>query len=67
MGIASNPKLRLMVSQHGNDLDVDSLAEIQKILEKEDFQLLLEFVTRSKDDEDRCSVVFTDGKGESNE
>ena len=67
MGMATNPTLRLMISEHGNDLDEESLATLQTILEEGDFQLLLEFVTRGQEDEERCAVVFTDGKGFTNE
>lgn len=66
MGMATNPKLRLMVSENGNDLDNDTLATLEETLKDGDFQLLLEMVTRNKGDEDRCAVVFFDGIGESN-
>lgn len=61
VGIALNPKLRLLVCEDGNDLDLDTLDALQKELEANDFQMILEFVTRSQDDEDRCCVVFQDG------
>mgnify|MGYP003639134787 CR=1 FL=1 len=58
---ALNPKLRLLVFPDGNDLDNDSLMELDAYLEETDFQAIVEFVTRSKDDEDRCVVVLEDG------
>jgi septal ring factor EnvC (AmiA/AmiB activator) len=61
VGMALNPKLRLLVCQDGNDLDNDTMAVLEQELKANDFQLLLEVVTKSKEDEDRCSVVFVDG------
>jgi hypothetical protein len=67
IGMALNPKLRLLVCQDGNDLDVDSMAELEKILEEKDFQMILEMVTRGADDESRCAVVIEDGKQRSDD
>lgn len=62
IGMALNPKLRLLVCQDGNDLDTDSMAELQKLLEENDFQMLVEVVTRTDADEDLCAVVIRDGE-----
>jgi len=62
VGMALNPKLRLLVCEDGNDLDNDTIQALEKVLEDNDFQMILEFVTRSKEDEDRCCVVFQDGE-----
>ena len=61
--MAMNPKLRLMICQDGNDLDNETLAALEKTLEDNDYQMVLEFVTRSVEDEERCAVVFRDGVG----
>ena len=61
MGMALNPDLRVLVCQDGNDLDTESLEELQGFLEENDFQMLLEVVTRNEEDEARCSVVLEDG------
>jgi len=61
VGMALNPKLRLLVCQHGSDLDNDTLDALAKAVEEHDFQLLIELVTRSKEDEERCAVVISDG------
>lgn len=62
VGMALNPKLRLLVCQHGSDLDNDTLDALAKAVEEHDFQLLIELVTRSKEDEERCAVVIADGE-----
>lgn len=61
IGMSLNPKLRLMVSEHGNDLDQDALAELDKMLAESDFQFVLELVTRTPADEALCAVVIEDG------
>lgn len=58
---ALNPKLRLLVFPDGNDLDDDSLKELDEYLTETDYQAIVEFVTRSQDDKDRCVVVLEDG------
>lgn len=62
VGMALNPKLRLLVCQHGSDLDNETLDALAKAVEEHDFQLLIELVTRSKEDEERCAVVIADGQ-----
>eukprot|EP00456_Euglypha_rotunda_P030036 TRINITY_DN2347_c0_g1_i2.p1 TRINITY_DN2347_c0_g1~~TRINITY_DN2347_c0_g1_i2.p1 ORF type:complete len:462 (-),score=102.80 TRINITY_DN2347_c0_g1_i2:3599-4984(-) len=62
VGIALNPKLRLMVSREGGALDDESIAALDAILEEYDFQMIIEMPTRSKTDEDLCSVIVKDGK-----
>jgi hypothetical protein len=62
VGMALNPKLRLLVCQHGSDLDNDTLDALEKVVKQNDFQLLIELVTRSKEDEERCAVVIADGE-----
>lgn len=61
IAMAMNPKLRLMVTQHGSDCDMDTLKQLEELLVAEDYQLLAEFVTRSPADEGLCAVVFEDG------
>lgn len=62
IGMALNPRLRVLVCQDGNDLDSDSMAALQKTLEENDFQMIVEMVTRTSADEDLCAVVVEDGK-----
>ena len=62
VGMALNPKLRLLVCEDGNDLDNDTMAALEKSLKDNDFQMLLEFVTRDVMDEMKCAVVFQDGQ-----
>jgi DNA repair exonuclease SbcCD ATPase subunit len=62
IAMAMNPKLRLMVSQDGSDCDMDTLKELEKMCREHDYQLILEFVTRTKEDEAMCAVVFRDGE-----
>jgi DNA repair exonuclease SbcCD ATPase subunit len=62
VGMALNPKLRLLVCQHGSDLDNDTLDALDKVVKAGDFQCLIELVTRSKEDEERCAVVIADGE-----
>lgn len=62
VGMALNPKLRLLVCQHGSDLDNDTLDALDKIVKEENFQCIVEVVTRSQYDENRCAVVIEDGR-----
>jgi len=62
MAMAQNPTLKLMVCQNGNDLDNDAMAELETALSESDYQMLLEVVTRSDSDEERCQVVFENGE-----
>jgi DNA repair exonuclease SbcCD ATPase subunit len=62
VGMALNPKLRLLVCQHGSDLDNETLDALAKVVEEKQFQLLIELVTRSKEDEERCAVIIADGE-----
>jgi hypothetical protein len=51
IGILQNPELRLMVSERGSELDLETREALDEILKAEDFQMIVEFVTRSDDDE----------------
>ena len=62
VGMALNPKLRLLVCQHGSDLDNDTLDALAKVVEENDFQMIVEIVSRSKEDEERCAVIIADGE-----
>jgi DNA repair exonuclease SbcCD ATPase subunit len=61
IGMALNPELRLLVCQDGSDLDTDTLTALEEVLKASDFQLLLEMVTRTTEDEQRCAVVIQNG------
>jgi hypothetical protein len=62
IGMALNPRLRLLVCQDGGDLDNDALDALDAVLAEKDFQMILELVTRGKDDEARCAVIVENGK-----
>ena len=59
---AMNPSLRVLAIKDGSDLDLDSLKELDAFLVENDFQAIVEFVTRGKSDEDLCCVVLENGK-----
>jgi DNA repair exonuclease SbcCD ATPase subunit len=61
VGMRLNPKLRLLVCQHGSDLDSETLDALDGILKENDFQAIFEIVTRTEEDEERCAVVISDG------
>lgn len=62
IGMRLNPELRLLVCEHGSDLDTDTLDALDAVLKERDFQCIVELVTRSKEDEERCAVVISDGE-----
>lgn len=62
VGMRLNPELKLLVCEHGSDLDIDTLNALDAVLKENDFQMLCEVVTRSKEDEQRCAVVIADGE-----
>lgn len=62
VGMALNPKLRLLVCQHGSDLDKETLDALEKAAKENDFQLLIELVTRTSSDEELCAVIIEDGR-----
>lgn len=62
VGMSLHPKLKLLVCEDGSDLDSETLAELDKVLKKEDFQMLVELVTRTAEDEEMCAVIISDGK-----
>jgi hypothetical protein len=62
IAMAMNPKLKLMVSENGSDCDVDTLKELESICAEQDYQLIMEFVTRSGADEELCAVVLEEGQ-----
>jgi len=61
IGMAMNPTLRLLICEDGSDLDSDCMDELDKFMRLHDFQCIVELVTRSSEDEDRCKVVLKDG------
>lgn len=65
IGMALNPTLRLLVCQDGGDMGNGTLDALEDLLREEDFQLVLELVTRSQQDEDRCAVVIENGTSRS--
>jgi hypothetical protein len=61
VGMALNPTLRLMVCANGSELDRTTLDELSRTLKENDFQMLVELVTRSSEDRDRCAVIIENG------
>jgi hypothetical protein len=61
IGMALNPRLRLMVCEDGSDLDAETLEALDKLMAEEKYQMILELVTRGKEDEARCAVIVQDG------
>ena len=62
VGMSLNPSLRLLVCEDGSDLDLDTMQAIDKELQENDFQMIVEVVTRTKMDEEMCAVVISDGE-----
>lgn len=62
VGMALNSKLRLLIIKNGSELDNDALEALQELLESNDYQALVEIVTRTEEDENRCQVVIVDGE-----
>lgn len=61
IGMALNPALRLLVCQDGGDMGNGTLDALDDLLRENNFQLVLELVTRSQQDEERCAVVIENG------
>jgi len=64
IGMALNPKLKLLVSQDGGVLDTDAMEALDGILAKNGFTMIVELVTRTLADESLCAVIFRDGQAE---
>jgi hypothetical protein len=62
IGMALNPRLRLLVSEGGGDMDVDTLEALDRLMEEEQFQMVLELVSRGAEDDERCAVVIENGR-----
>lgn len=62
IGIALNPTLRLLVCEDGSAMDTDTLEALDEMLKVNDFQMLMEVVTRTNEDEQLCSVVIRNGE-----
>lgn len=62
VGMALNPRLRLMVCQDASRLDEDAIVALDEKLKENDFQMIAEIVTRSEEDDGRCAVVISNGK-----
>lgn len=61
VGMAMNPELRLLVCEDGSALDSEAIAALDEILARRDYQMLVELVTRTKEDEELCAVVVKEG------
>lgn len=62
IGASLNPKLRLLISHYGSELDLDSMKVLEQWCIDNDFQMILEVVTRSESDEELCQIVMENGK-----
>lgn len=61
IGIASAPELKVFTIRDGSLLDNEMLDKIASKVKQAGCQLIVEVVTRSKDDESRCAIVIEDG------
>lgn len=61
IGILQNPELRLMVSERGSELDIETREGLAEILKNNEFQMIVEVVTNGEQDEERCSIVIEAG------
>ncbi len=57
IGLAMNPKLRVLLIREGSLLDQKNLAVIAKMAEKADAQIWIERVSKGKE----CSIIIEDG------
>lgn len=62
IGMAMNPKLRLLVCSDGGSLDLNTLKALEDVLVSNGFQMIVEIVTRTPADEGLCAVVIEEGK-----
>ena len=62
MGLALNPKLRVILIRDGSLLDEDNLALIGTMAAEHEAQIWVESVTRNKADEAACSVIIENGQ-----
>lgn len=58
IGLAMNPKLRILLIREGSLLDQKNLAVIAKMAEKSDAQIWIERVSKGKE----CQVIIQDGE-----
>lgn len=57
MGMALNPKLRVLIIRDGSLIDDETMAAIQQHVEESNFQVFVEVVRR-----DGCSLVISEGR-----
>jgi len=62
IGMALNPKLRLLILRRGSELDLETMSELEKLAIERDFQIIVEVVTKTDEDEERCTVVIHEGR-----
>ena len=56
------PKLPLLVCEHGDGLDWETLAEFDKMLEANDWQAVIEVCSKSEADDEHCQVIMEAGQ-----
>lgn len=61
VGMAMNPELKLLVCEDGSALDEDAIAALDEVLKARDYQMIVELVTRTKEDEGLCAVIVKEG------
>lgn len=61
IGMALNPKMRLLICQGGSELDLETLEDLGRLAKEQDFQIILELMTRTAADENMCAVVIKGG------
>ena len=62
IGMKLNPTLKLLVCEDGSAMDQDTLESLDDMLKQNDFQMIMEVVTRTDEDEQLCSVVIRNGE-----
>lgn len=58
LAMACNPKVRVITSKHGGDLDAEALKELDRLAAQTEFRVLLEMVS----DDGSAGIVIEDGE-----
>lgn len=61
IGMALNPRLKVLIIRDGSLLDDNSLRELCEEVTAKDYQLWIERVAETPDEEARCTLVIEDG------
>ncbi len=61
IGMALNPRLKVLILREGSLLDDSSLEELSQYVKDQDYQLWIERVTPTEESEKGCTIVIEDG------